>query len=596
MRKHLVLLFTLTLSLIPLSSPAEPLELVTQTQGSFANSQKFESLGRTFVTTAEAELQNWGGYQQLHDEFQSAPLLDETGSQVWQNAISFHYFLLQNYGVYVDIEVLAAKMGLDRILNSTSDAQFSGLLSDLQSRFSFEQKMAFAAQLGGALLKGYDNVRADAGSKSEGIVTLRQMLDARQQGKPAGVCRDISVGVAQVIQGMGAKAYVTAYRTTNGFHATVIALDPSNPQKTYNINYDYVTSEKSSIALNHLAEDSTNPMTGISTQIYSADGKPLTELPSHLGTALVELSGGQVSDLDPMLRSENDVINAFVTKGQGFEFGSGVVHTPDGTTVAGFTAAYSNNSERAPGRVAIALYKADQKTSLYGPMDQVGGFLSAKQRIYSKPLIIEKGSGKLQMRILAEAHFNMQLSQVNILENKNTGYQYNTSFGAGGEISYKNKGTQVDASVIATGSINNTDIRNERSFSPYFRDITAILQISQQINKSIEAFMKTQVTVRNSELGAQARQEIGARLNLSAQTDISIQGGYEGQIAGQQIPFIPGSQKIVFLESAARWKKKLGVSGGIRCLAEDLKSCSYYAGGRLSLKLKPGELEKFLGL
>ena len=557
-----------------------------ETTGTIGPEQKFESLGKAMIPSADTMLEPYGGYTFLWRKYQENSLNTVAFSGLWGQAGGFQQYLKDSRGIEIPREVIAMKLGMESIFRSTSDEVVTQTYRELGKNLSFEQKIAFSSQLGGILFQGYDYSRVENG---EGVVSMRDMIEARKRGTPAGICRDMSFAVAQALKEMGAtNSFVISFQTVGGGHTTVLVQDPENSRKTYTLNYDAVTSSEGVSPLSHLKQDSGNPGLGIDYRIYSADGKHLTALPTHLGTILEEMAGGDLRSLDPLIRSENQVLTAALENKNGFEAGASTGYTADGDLVVAAHSSYTIKNGIVPGRYAIVLYNARGQTQDWGSREQTGFYFSAHQRIYSPSVKVKAPGGEVRIRVMGKVDFTSFYGKGNIenLSQDFWGIRNNFTYGSGGEIVYdiNNGRTRIEGSVTATGGFGKQDVRDEDSYGTDFRDITAVVTLNQRISEGIEGFVRATFVKRREELGSQSRQEAGINFDLRNYKG-SVVVGHEGQVQGPTLAFLPGSTEKYFVEGSYRTSRGTRISGGVFCGTRTVKDCGLRVSGTFILPL-----------
>jgi hypothetical protein len=556
-----------------------------ETTGTIGPEQKFESLGKAIIPSADVLLEPYGGYTFLWRKYQE-DLNSVAYTGIWGHAQGFQQFLKDSRGIEIPREIIAMKLGMENIFTSTSDEAVTNVYRDLGKNLSFEQKIAFSSQLGGILFQGYDYSRVE---ETSGVVSMRDMIEARRNGQAAGICRDMSFAVAQSLKEMGAKeTFIVSFQTVGGGHTTIIVQDPENSKKTYTINYDAVTSSEGVSPLSHLKQDSGNPGLGIDYRIYSADGVHLTSLPTHLGVILEEMIGGNLGNLDPMVRSENQLLTAALENKNGFQAGASTGYTPDGDLVVAAHSSYTIDSKILPGQYAIVLYNARGDTHDWGAKEQTGFYFSGHQKIYSPPLTVKVRGGEVRMRVLGKADVTSFYGKGDIqnLSQDFWGVRNNFTYGAGSEITFESAGgkTKIQGSLTATGGFGKSDVRDEESYRTDFRDITAMITLNQRISQGIEGFVRATFVQRRQELGAQSRQEAGINFDLKNYRG-SVVVGHEGQVIGQPLAFLPGSTEKYFMETSYRTSRGTKISGGVFCGTSSTKDCGLRVSGTFVLPL-----------
>ncbi|WP_408095741.1 hypothetical protein ACJVC5_11910 [Peredibacter sp. HCB2-198] len=551
--------------------------LTVTTTGSISNEKTFESKGEARFN----RLNTLTGYSYTYYYRAFSGRKDQNITYgVWQEAEAFQAYL-KECNVDVPTDLLAMRLGLDKIFNSKNDAEVRNIVEELGPKLSFEQKIEFAAEMGGILLEGYDFSRADDGESSEGIVTLRQMIEARQNKSFAGVCRDMSMAMAHTLKAMGVKdAYVVGYQSATGGHATVLVQDPNNKNKTYNINYNYTTSTESASALSHLNQNSTLPSVGTNMHIYDADGQHLTSLPTHLGVLLHEMAGGKSGDLEPMLRSENSVGSVVLGHRSGASAALSAGMTPDGDKVLGLSGIYENGSEIIPTKLGVVLYNNKKDTNNYGELEANGAYFEIEQKVQTRPMKYKSDKGEVSLQVYGKinSHYNVTYSKAEGLTEGDLSYYGGFLMSTGTEVNYTTKtgNTKARATLAATGDLAKSDVRDEGSnYTPDLRDVTGTLAVTHRISSHLEGYAGMAVTAR-PEFGVQSRQEIG----ISRQTEKSRMSfiiGHQGQVAGSAPAFIPGSQNNYFFEASYGNKKNWSASLGGQCTVDNKKDCGVRA-------------------
>lgn len=584
----------LPLAVLPLLSFGQvaPMEkdinLTITASGTLTSGKKFESIGVATFTGLENTLSSQGGFANAYKEFKSK---NQLAYGVWQEAEAFRAFL-KDCNIDAPSDLLAMRIGLDKIFASKNDSEVNQVLSDLGPNLSFEKKVEFASRIGGVLLDGYDDARA--AKKDAGAITFREMITKKQEGLPSGVCRDMAQAMAMSLKQMGVDgAYVVAYQTAGGGHATVIAQDPKNPAKTFNLNYGFVTSTESTSALSHLKQDNTIPSVGTDMKIYNAEGKPLTTLPTHLGVALHEIAGGSAKDLDPLLQSDNQVLKAQYKLNDKVSVGAGVAMTPDGDQIAGLTASYFDLSKNFPMTASVVIYNNERKTDLRGNLSSTGIYMEAEQGFISNPLTVKTGQGKLAMNIEGRIRTNSNVSYNSLSGSWNPnrtismGTDLSASVGSRAGYSSNDGRTQIVTLVEATGGLAKADVRDEASTTFDLRHVSGSVHLKQKIGPVLEAQAGATVVMRPG-LGTQSNQQIGL---VKRNKDGSITGlvlTHEGSVSGRAPVFVPGANESYRLDLRHQ-ANHYAVEGGVYCrkLDDNRRDCGVRT--TATLKLGPGK-------
>jgi hypothetical protein len=550
-------------------------KLSVTARGTLSSGETFESVGVATFSGLDNLLSARGGFKAAYRDFQKE---NQLTYGVWQEAEAFRDYL-KACNIDVPTDLLAMKLGLNRVFSSQDDQELNQMLNDLGQNLSFEKKVEFASRLGGMLAQGYDYKRAGSGPETKGIVTLRDMINARNSGKDAGVCRDMSQALAQSLKQMGVKdAYVITYNTVGDGHATVLVQDPNDPSKTFNINYNYVTSTESGSALSHLKQDSTIPSIGIQMKVFDADGKPLAALPTHLGVLLHEMVGGQASDLDPLLRSENQIAGAQYRTSNNLVIGAGAGMTPDGDKVVAASGSYIYNSEHFPMKMSVVLYNNERETDLRGKLSSTGMVIEGEQRLISDPLKFKTGNGTLSMNLEGRVGIANHLSY-SALEvegpKRSVGAESDMTASAAVRTHFQsmNEGTKAQVLITANGGLAKSDVRDEGSNSFNLRDVAGTLQVSQKIASNLNGFADATVVMR-PEFGVQSVQAMGISRENDNGSSTFLSLTHEGSVSGNAPAFIPGAREKYSVD-VRQMNEKYGVGGGVFCrkLADDRKDC-----------------------
>ena len=564
--------------------------LAVTASGTLTSGERFESIGVATFTGLENSLSSRGGFTNAYRDFKSQ---NQLTYGVWQEAEAFSAYL-KDCNIDVPSDLIAMRIGIDRIFASSNDSEVNQVLTDLGPKLSFERKIELASRVGGVLLQGYDNARAGGGSNGGGIISFRDMISARQNRLPAGVCRDMAQAIAMSLKQMGVnESYVVAYQTARGGHATVLAQDPNNPGKTYNINYGFVTSTESGSALSHLQQDSTNPSVGTDMRIFSAEGKPLTTLPTHLGVALHEIAGGKASDLDPLLRSENQVVGARYRVNDSITVGAGGALTPDGDKVVAITTNIQSDSEHTPFRASVVVYNNQRETNLRGDLNSMGIYMEGEQRLISDPLTVRTSAGNVAMNVEGRVNFrnnismNSQSGSANTAKTMSMGNDISASVGGRTTFNSNNGRTGAVAFVEATGALAKSDVRDEGSTTFDLRQIAGSVQVSQKIGENLAGHAGATVVMRPG-LGAQANQELGLMRTNSNGSITGLVLTHEGAVSGQTPVFVPGTRENYRID-VRHLDERYAAEAGVFCrrLNNDRRDCGVRTSA--TIKFGPGK-------
>ena len=577
----------LSLLLIPLlafSADEPDYNISIRAQGTLGYNKNFESIGSGKIYSAETILEPHGGYAALYRKFkQEEP--NQITSGVWQKAEAFNEFL-QKCNIQIPTESLAIKMGFDAVFASKSQGEIDTIAEELGQHLSFERKITFISSIGNALGGVWDSNRDSAG-----VVSMMTMVEARQKGIKAGVCRDMHQAMASMLVKMGVPhSFVVATQVLGGGHAVTLAQDPNDPSKSYMINYGYTSSQQSANSSAHLLLDTTIPSVGVQYRIYDANGKPVANLPSGLGSILSDFVGMDQTFLDPLARSENSFASVMLKKGDRASFSTSYGLSSDNDKVLGVTARYKSEDEHFPNDVSLTLYNAQRETNLNGKLSTNGAYMQGIQYLKFKPISgKEVAEGKMDVEVYGrlEMKLNMSLSSLESKSKKNQmGMDLSYGAAAGTKVEYgSNDGkTKVSATIEARGRVDKADVRDEESIVFDLRDVAGTVAIERQISKGLDGYAKGTVVARPG-LGVQSRQEIGVKIVDSSGHEEALTLGREGQVAGPVLAFVPGSLKKYTAEISYSDSKKNSVSGGVFCSTSGKTSCGSRVTGKITLPL-----------
>lgn len=536
----------------------------------------------------ESTLSGYGGFTHLYERYLASTDRSLTYG-LMQEANSFQDWLRNcEYNLFVPKEEISMRLGLEHILRSKNDQEVTQVLEELAPNLSTEKKVEFLSIMGGVFLNGYDNERANRGPKSKGIVTLRQLISAAQEGTKAGVCRDMSQALAQSAVSLGLKnSFVITYQTKGSSHATVLIQDPNDPDKTYNINYNDATTKESASALSHLKQDSSIPSVGTSMYIFNAQGKPLSNLPTHLGSLLYEMGGGKVSDLDPMLRSESNMVSLMVGRKGGFDVGVALGSTPDGDNVKALTFTSNHRKKTSEQGFMVVLYDSQRDTTAQGKLHSQGAHIAGHYKKMTPNLVLKTKGGDFAMNAFVRVDFKTTLSFNSLnTQKKRMSLWSDVEGSAGVESSYKSASgqTRVSGQVEAETMVAYSDVRDGGSRGVTLTGLKGSLAVAQKIGPQLEAHAAVNVIHRGKELGTQSNQEIGLT-HVRGDNFTTAIVAHEGNVAGPELAFIPGSKERFRAEIVHGKKDRYMVGAGAYC-SKDKKDCGVRATATVKLGRK----------
>jgi|GEM_PF-2814172 len=219
--------------------------------------------------------------------------------------------------VFAGDRQLALEHVLRHRLSMANPSERDSLLRQAGRMMSFDDQVAFVAKLGKDLGDRYDHSRADLAASATEIPSCDAMLSNLGNNADIGVCRDIHMCMAHVLQKMGnvGNVYGLSYATPGNYHVSLVASDPNNPSRVHNINYNSVNVADDRTGSAALAQDHDIPDVGISYRLWKPDGNGggtmVASLPSQMGLVLNEVTGGiNTRDFDPNITQDYNLISA----------------------------------------------------------------------------------------------------------------------------------------------------------------------------------------------------------------------------------------------------------------------------------------------
>lgn len=271
-----------------------------------------------------------------------------------------------SYGYFTHKRSIFFNQNLKKsLIQATSESDIEKILTKAKDQMTFDQKLHFASLMGEAFGKNYDHQRAKNLFHAKALSSL-DLLQALNENRNAGVCRDIALAQAQFLTYLDIpNTFVVDYKTPRqGGHTTVITQDPNNPSQTYKFDYSEILTENTqSMLRSSLAQSGSHPDVGLYYQIFDVNGSPVAQIPSALGTFYQELI--QQKSEDPFLRSQENLGRVGIAvplQGEmetldGYVFGG---ETSEGDRVRGVAiAAQPIQRQTAQANGTVALSKLD---------------------------------------------------------------------------------------------------------------------------------------------------------------------------------------------------------------------------------------------
>ncbi len=346
-------------------------------------------------------------------------------SQFWQEPNSKIAEQLQGFtlsdGTRMGDSEIRILRAYHQVLNAGSEQELLRWASSRNDGLSNDEFLKLVAILGDRLLKNYDHDRAEAGVSEAGSVSGDRLLSAARtnallgsseyaeayglpeiesSGRPkAGVCRDIAVFQAKILEARGFKnTFVTSWSHRSGLHSTLITQDPSRPRQLYQFNYGAmagVTDRDGGLALFQGVEDAT-----LNYRISDPQGRSLADIPSEMGKLLSEAAGFNIRSFDPLARTTSS-LTSFSTPvgpaGNDSPFAVGAVTGTDSTGARYLGATGSaqwGKGGNTPGRVGVVVGTQFRPAGAYHPgrtENALVTYVQAEQHLRSDPVELRPG-------------------------------------------------------------------------------------------------------------------------------------------------------------------------------------------------------------
>jgi hypothetical protein len=160
---------------------------------------------------------------------------------------------------------------------------------------SFEDKYKLAAQFGSLFNTNYNSARTKDAS---GVVDIDALLNSAKNSGPGGLCADIAIGNAQILNELGIskdKMHIVSYTPSGGAHAVLAIQNPNDPNEIITLNYGQESDATGKTGAAALVQNGTLPDVGINYKIADADGKPQGQMVSEFGRLLRDVVSAKES-------------------------------------------------------------------------------------------------------------------------------------------------------------------------------------------------------------------------------------------------------------------------------------------------------------
>lgn len=206
-------------------------------------------------------------------------------------------------------EIISA-LAFDRIVHANHNER-DAILAQAGEHMNFQDQINFIAKVGNRFSSLYDNSRAAQGVNATGAIDCNQLFDAQLSGNDAGVCRDMSICQAQLLEKMDPRnvgqAYAVSFASAGNYHVTTIATDPETGV-VHKINYDDVITEDEKQGIAALDQSHGLPSVGVKFRMWDPSGKIVSELPEERYLLMTRMLGlNPKEEFDPLIREDYQV-------------------------------------------------------------------------------------------------------------------------------------------------------------------------------------------------------------------------------------------------------------------------------------------------
>jgi len=481
-----------------------------------------------------------------------------------------------------DIQLMKA---FQRLITAGNEQLLYSRIHKLRDSLSTAERLAIVQMYGSMFSAAYDFSRT---STSRGIVPPDKLLETALHNmkiryfdydpwfhgfgiaKFAGVCRDIAVAQARMLEAFGfEKSYVLVVGSMLKYasHAVVIAKDPVKPL-IYHINYSNLSYGRSgdARALFTGRDDAT-----INYQVYKPGGRGVDNIQSEMGKFLTEAAGYDIRKIDPLARQSGQAATGDARLGKSmFHARTGIGVDGNGAEYffLGVSGKYAQRTH-APGEVGIIIGQQYRNNGRFAHMepgsralDYIFSFI--EQKLTTGNLKITRA---LQIKI--EAYATLLFCAGWLFENSRyvddkATVQGDFRAGMNASLVHRAWKNRFTAEYLAGAQISHAfkDIRNTSpkdhdwtaSLNHVFLSTSGRLKLAQ--TRAGAAYLMAAALVLYDELGWRGRIGAGAGLGRFV-FDIEI----DGRLTNSTMPVQDGSGRRTYL--SIRWNPRDNVSLGL---------------------------------
>ena len=489
------------------------------------------------------------------------------------------HFVSADFSIELPQSILLMDLSVNKMINSPNSWKES--LNQIKGELSFDEKVRLTSYLGGRFGSDYDSGRAADGLSATGVISIEKMLENLSNGKPGGICRDMTLAQSKILQQLGVdkdNIYQMSYAVAKGHHAVVVVQDPNDPTKIVKINYDLVQTNENVSGGSSLYQDGILADTGIVYRIYDADGKPVDKVPSEIGKIFREVTGYN-DRIDQGVNSYNLTKTTVRSRWVDATIFSGQLST--GESVSGVALNKTFEYQRGYQEFGIAYLERIGDSKADSTIDQDAIFARIKtvqtRKIEIGAVIIEGHAGaEIEGAYLISRVESKSLDKV---VEGNTVDIHGNIFG-GVSVTYTTDAATYMAGLDASGLLDFNNLAEPYSsgYGLFQDDIQVSGAVAKNLTAKITVSGKVMLTYKS--VGQVATVELGLknRENLTA-----IDFVYQTPLSDMPL-FVDGSTEIF----------RLGASKEVQSRSNRLSSGSLYIGGVYDKSVDNGEIQALI--